>query len=265
MMRKSVTGGFFGADPALGSVGLVSGDEASRTFARIEAHASAGTAFAEDWETVGDWDADGGWQTGQGGMVHRGRPGGQRGRPGGHGPIHPAVQQMMRQHQAMMSHPMMRGMLGNVPQPHGGVPPWMQPKVAPGVHQPGEGMIPLPLNPSNGTGLFGLGTGIITFTGTPQMPFRGERIEAIVIRTGASAAPIIPVFTAMFVGTRLQQAQFGNVAVENYGPTAFGVRNYMVDALPGILFNFPVALTGGALVGTDTIQVIITVHGRSLA
>jgi hypothetical protein len=157
-----------------------------------------------------------------------------------------------------------RGRGGRLPPHLGQRPSWDQSQhgVSPG---PDEYMWPLPLTPSANNGVFTAAVTEITYEGEPQKPYKGERIVSIVARSGASAAGLIPVTTSIFVGTDLQQAQQGNIPVEFWPVTAFGVRMHMKDAKPGVDIELPVILVGGALAGTDTLTVLLMILGRNLA
>lgn len=133
-----------------------------------------------------------------------------------------------------------------------------------GNHVPDEHLHPLPLNPDVNNGVFAAAFPNINYISRPQKPFRGERLLALVVRSGASAAGIFPQSEGIFVGVDLQQAQAGNIPIEFWVANAFGVRLYMIDANPGIEIRMPVTLTG-TLLTTDTITCAIMVLGRVLA
>jgi hypothetical protein len=149
--------------------------------------------------------------------------------------------------------------------PHlGQRPSWDQSRhgVSPG---PDEYMNPLPMTPELNEGVFTAAFPAITYHGEPQKPYKGERIVSIVGRSGASATGLIPATTAIFVGTDLMQAQQGNIPVEFWPVTAFGVRMHMKDAKPGVIIEMPIILVGGVLAGTDSITILIMILGRLLA
>jgi hypothetical protein len=133
-------------------------------------------------------------------------------------------------------------------------------QLAPGVIQPDEGMIPLPLVGNGGTNTFTAAIATITFQGTLQKPFRGERVLVSTVRTGASATGRI--LTLIFVGTDLQLADINGIDIELVGQAgAFGTRLTMKAAEPGVLIRFQGTLSI-ALTGTDTIQTQIMLLGR---
>jgi hypothetical protein len=138
-------------------------------------------------------------------------------------------------------------------------PGWRS-QLAPGVIQPDEGMIPLPLVGNIGSNTFTAAVNQITFQGTLQKPFRGERLLVSTVRTGASA--IGRLLTLLFVGTDLQLADINGIDIELVGQAgAFGTRLTMKAAEPGVLVRFQSTLST-ALAGTDTILVSMMLLGR---
>jgi len=137
-------------------------------------------------------------------------------------------------------------------------------QLAPGVPVPGETMEPLPLAPQSNNGVFSAGVNQITFFARPQRPFRGERIVATVFRNGASATATPIVAGGLVVGTQVQSVEIGNLPLEIFSPSAFGVRLSLAAADPGVLISANVQLFGTPLVAPDTIGVTITILGRSI-
>lgn len=151
-------------------------------------------------------------------------------------------------------------MAGGTPSVYGGNPDWRGGQVAPGVNAPQEGMLPLPLSPSNGTGTFGAATGQLTFTGQLQKPFRGERLLTDVARVGTTATGIVQ--GQIFVGADLQQADIFLLPLEAIGsPTSFGTRLTMQQAPPGVLIRILTQVTP-APSSSDTVTVALTITGR---
>src|SRR5579863_7039745 len=105
-------------------------------------------------------------------------------------------------------------------------PGWRDGQLAPGVQHPDEGMVPLPMQPSNGwNGTFTNAVQTGTLQGQLQKPYRAERLLANVGRTGTSATTALRVLTQFFVGVDLNQAQIQGIALELVGaPTSFGTR-----------------------------------------
>lgn len=140
---------------------------------------------------------------------------------------------------------------------------WRTRQLAPGVQAPDQGMYPLGMDPSNGTGIFAAGVAQIQYTGQLQKPFRGERFMARVVRTGATATGTL--LAQVFVGTDLQQASIRGVNIENIGDVqGFGVRMTMVPAQPGVVITVvvtPTVVPGAA----DTISLDLELMGRIVA
>lgn len=138
-------------------------------------------------------------------------------------------------------------------------PGWRN-QLAPGVIQPDEGMVPLPLSPNTNNGIFAAGGGTIIFSGQLQKPYRPERLLVSAVRTGASATGRL--LGQLFVGTDLQQADISGFDVEIFGnPTAFGTRLTCKAAEPGVLIRLLVTPTSFPT-GTDTILLTCSFAGR---
>lgn len=146
-------------------------------------------------------------------------------------------------------------------------PSWREGALAQGIHRVREGLEPLPMTPSVANGQFdatNVGANII-FTGRPQRPFRGERLVAFIARV-ADTGVVPPGFVLMngiFVGTQLQQMQQGEINIEMFGPTAFGVRMSHTPSAPGIDITISTRLSV-APTGTQKVQVSMVILGRSL-
>lgn len=138
-------------------------------------------------------------------------------------------------------------------------PAWRTHQLAPGVQAPGEGLIPLPLVPDAGGGIFAAALTTINFQARPQKPFRAERLLVSVRRTGAAGTIIL--CDSMFIGTDLQTAEVGAFDVEQYGPTAFGVRLALKPAAPGILIRLA-CRAAPAPGGADTVAVAMQFLGH---
>jgi hypothetical protein len=140
-------------------------------------------------------------------------------------------------------------------------PQWRR-QLAPGVIQPDEGMVPLPLAAMGGTpaGTWAAGITQITFQGQLQKPYRPERLLCSVVRTGTTAVGRL--LAVLFVGTDLQQAEIAGWDAELIGQaTAFGTRLTCQAAEPGVLVRLVVTLSQ-AVTGTDTIFGSLMFLGR---
>ena len=139
-------------------------------------------------------------------------------------------------------------------------PGWRMSQVAPGVIAPDQGMLPLPMAGTGGTNTFTSVINAITFQGSLQKPYRGERLLVSVVRTGVTATGRL--LGQIFVGTDLQQADIPPLDIEQLGdPTAFGVRLTMKAAQPGVFIRILVNLSI-PLTAPDTIQTSIQMLGR---
>jgi hypothetical protein len=139
-------------------------------------------------------------------------------------------------------------------------PGWRN-QLAPGVIQPDEGLVPLPLSSTSATSTFTAAVTSLTFQGQLQKPFRGERVLVSVSRTGTTATPA-RFLGQFFVGTDLQQADIQAWDMELIGnPNSFGTRLTMKSAEPGVLIRVLGTLSS-ALAGTDTVAVTVLLLGR---
>lgn len=139
-------------------------------------------------------------------------------------------------------------------------PRWRE-QLAPGVIQPDEGLVPLPLSSTSSTSTFSASVTAITFQGQLQKPFRGERVLVSVSRTGTTATPA-RFLGQFFVGTDLQQADIQSWDMELIGnPNSFGTRLTMKSAEPGVLIRVLGTLSS-ALASTDTVAVTVLLLGR---
>lgn len=141
-------------------------------------------------------------------------------------------------------------------------PNWRN-QLAPGVIQPDEGMVPLPMvaNAGSPAGTFTSTLNQITFAGQLQKPFRGERLLVSVVRTGTDATGRL--LTQLFVGTDLQGAEIAGWDAELIGQaTSFGTRLTMKAAEPGVQIRFVVTLSNAMTVTTSSIFATFMVLGR---
>jgi hypothetical protein len=147
---------------------------------------------------------------------------------------------------------------------HMAIPPkpqWRD-QLAPGVIQPDEGMVPLPLTPNAGSppGTFTAAITTMTWQGQLQKPYRAERLLVSVVRTGATATGRL--LGQLFVGTDLQQAEITGWDVELVGQAgAFGTRLTAKAAEPGVLIRMVITLSNNPT-GTDTIFASMNFLGR---
>src|SRR5690349_3658664 len=111
-------------------------------------------------------------------------------------------------------------------------PQWRA-QLAPGVIQPDEGMVPLPMTPLTNGGTFTAAIPNITWQGQLQKPFRPERLLVSVVRSGASAVGRL--LGQSFIGTDLGQADIAPWDIELVGQAmSFGTRLTNKAAEPGV-------------------------------
>lgn len=138
--------------------------------------------------------------------------------------------------------------------------PGWRAQLAPGVIQPDEGLVPLPLQPLQNGGNFAAAVPQITFQGQLQKPYRAERLLVSVVRTGASATGRL--LGLLWVGTDLQQGDIFGFDIEVFGAaTAFGTRLTCKAAQPGVLIRL-VVNASTVPTGTDTIYASVQFAGR---
>ncbi len=139
-------------------------------------------------------------------------------------------------------------------------PNWRGNQLAPGVHTPDEGLVPISLNGPGGGNVFSATNQAITFSGFAQKPFLAERLLLRVVRTGTTAVGSL--VARLFAGTDLMQADINPLDLELIGQVnGFGLRMSMKPVQPGVLIQFPTTLTT-ALTTTDTIAVSMMLLGR---
>lgn len=142
-------------------------------------------------------------------------------------------------------------------------PGWRKEGMAPGVIQPNEGMVPLPLIGTAGAipGQFAVGLAQITFQGQLQKPFRAERLLVSTVRNTVTANSRL--LGQLFVGTDLQQGEITGFDIELIGQaTSFGTRLTCQPAEPGVLIRLIVTATPALSVAGDTILTNCMFMGR---
>jgi hypothetical protein len=140
-------------------------------------------------------------------------------------------------------------------------PDWRN-QLAPGVIQPDEGMVPLPLEPQANNGTFSSTTFAITFQGQLQKPYRPERLLVSTARS-TPAANIPRVLGQVFVGTDLQAAEITTFDLELVGnANSFGTRLTCKAAEPGVLVRILAQLSSALPTTTDTIFASMLWLGR---
>ena len=139
--------------------------------------------------------------------------------------------------------------------------PWRT-QVAPGVAAPREAMLPLPLSPDQGGGVFTPTVTSIAFRARPQKPFRGERVVAVVAKSAPMAANIL-MTGGIVIGTQPQIAEIGDVPLDVFAAGAFGVRQSFAQAEPGVEVIARCQVQG-TIPADQSIAVSITILGRTI-
>ena len=141
--------------------------------------------------------------------------------------------------------------------------PGWRAQLAPGVIQPDEGMVPLPLVPNAGSpaGTFSTTVSQITWSGQLQKPYRAERLLVSVVRLGTDA--VGRMMTQFFVGTDLQGAEIAGWDAELIGQAgAFGTRLTAKAAEPGVQIRLVVNLSNLLTITTSSIFATFMFLGR---
>lgn len=107
------------------------------------------------------------------------------------------------------------------------------------------------------------GTNTISQQANPQTPFRGQRLVAVVLRNGTSAAVTAPLMSQLLIGQKPIITTAPGVAIETFNQQAYDTNLLMPPTYPGTLYqmslNLPIALTT-----TDTITVLPSIIGSGI-
>lgn len=107
------------------------------------------------------------------------------------------------------------------------------------------------------------GTNIISQTANPQTPFRGQRLTAVVIRNGTSAATTAPLMSQFLVGQKPIITTGNGVPIEVFNQAAFDTNLLLPPTVPGVNYFMSLNLVN-ALTTTDTIITLVSIIGSSL-
>ena len=143
-------------------------------------------------------------------------------------------------------------------------PAWRK-QLAPGVIQPDEGMVQLPLEPQANGGTFTNTLNAIEFRGQLQKPFRAERLLVGLGRVGPGAASP-RILGQIYIGTDLQGADITPFDLELVGQAnSFGTRLTLKAAEPGVIVRILAQLSSPLPTTTDTIFASMMFLGRIIA
>jgi hypothetical protein len=136
-------------------------------------------------------------------------------------------------------------------------------QLAPGVPNPGYGVFPIALTPLAGSGIFSGAVPLqaIEYRTVTQIPFRGERLLVNVAKSSTAGGSQVLCTNGVHIGIRPQVGVLGPMNLENFLPTAFGVRMVMQPATQGAEIRV-FAYVQPALTGTQTISCTIDILGR---
>jgi hypothetical protein len=107
------------------------------------------------------------------------------------------------------------------------------------------------------------GTNIKSQTMNPQCAFRGQRLTAVVLRSGTSAAATAPLINQLQVGMKPIIVTGSAVALELYVANAFDTNLLLPPTTPGVNYLLNLQLAA-ALTSTDTVTVIAGVNGSAV-
>lgn len=146
---------------------------------------------------------------------------------------------------------------------------WRNARMANGVYDAQENMVPLPFVPDTNGGVFvPSGATLITWIGKPQRPYRAERllvnVAPVVVSTpglaGTRALSLGP-----FVGADFQPTARGQIDLGFYTAQAFGVRFALTAAEPGIEIAFPVNLSVYPGATGESVFISLQMNGANIA
>jgi len=112
---------------------------------------------------------------------------------------------------------------------------------------------------------FVLATGInqISQTANPQTPFRGQRLTAVVIRSGTSALTTAPVVNQFLVGQKPIIVTGNGVPLEVFNQSAFDTNLLLPPTVPGVNYVMNISLVA-ALTTTDSVICLVSIIGSGL-
>jgi hypothetical protein len=112
---------------------------------------------------------------------------------------------------------------------------------------------------------FVLATGVNIINGqmNVQTPFRGQRLTALVIRNGTSAATTAPVIQTFLVGQKPIIASASAVPLEIFAQNAYDTNLVLPPTYPGVIYSLNLSLTN-ALTTTDTLTALVGILGSAL-
>ncbi len=112
---------------------------------------------------------------------------------------------------------------------------------------------------------FALATGLASITQqlNIQTPFRGQRLTAVVIRNGTSAATTAPVINVFQVGQKPVLTSPSPVPLEVFAQNAFDTNLLLPPTIPGVIYTLSISLVN-ALTTTDTLICLVGILGSAV-
>lgn len=107
------------------------------------------------------------------------------------------------------------------------------------------------------------GTNIVTQQMNVQTAYRGQRLVAIVIRNGTSAALTAPLMQIFTVGMKPILASGTAVPLEVFAQNAFDTNVLLPPTTPGVIYTLGISLSA-ALTTTDTITCVVGLLGSAV-
>lgn len=107
------------------------------------------------------------------------------------------------------------------------------------------------------------GTSIISQQLNIQTPFRGQRLTAVVIRSGTSAQVTAPLISIFQVGQKPILTSPSPVPLEVFAQNAFDTNLLLPPTVPGVVYTLGIQLSA-ALTTTDTVTCLVGILGSAV-
>jgi hypothetical protein len=107
------------------------------------------------------------------------------------------------------------------------------------------------------------GTNTVNQVANPQTPFRGQRLTAVVVRNGTSAATTAPLMNQFIIGQKPIITTANGVPLEVFNQAAFDTNLLMPPTVPGVQYSMNINLVN-ALLTTDTILCLVAIIGSAI-
>jgi len=121
----------------------------------------------------------------------------------------------------------------------------------------------LPMSFPTFTFVLATGTNTITNQANPQVPFRGQRLSTVIVRSGTSAQTTAPLMSQLLVGQKPIVLTTPGIALETFNQSAFDTNLLMPPTYPGTTYTLSVNLVA-ALTTTDTLLALVGIIGSGI-